>query len=85
MKIKPEDYAELERLVAPFMEEAKKAEYNAAGMTDKRYYFDCFWTASRARRADAYALMQRIYAYANDDHLATALKHVYMAKYPVKK
>lgn len=79
MKIKPEDFEELKNLVAPFMEEAKKAEYNAAGMTDRRYHFDCFWMASREHRTEANALMQRIYTYANDDHLATALKHVFLS------
>lgn len=72
MKIKPEHYQELSRIV----EQGKPlipplGEYLSAGNSAKRWRWDILWAAKAGNW-----LGQNIYPYANDNHIDTALRAI---------
>lgn len=80
MKIKPEHYALLESAVNRARQEnpaATREAYLAAGLTEMRWRWDLL-SASRLRIGDGIGQKDGvpIYAYANDDHIDTALRRI---------
>lgn len=79
MKIKPEDYKVLEAAVLRVKEANPSAHdaYLAAGWSDKRYRWDLLWK-SGLKIGDGAGMPGDLdlYAYANDDHIDTALRKI---------
>lgn len=46
-------------------------KYRAAGLTERRFLWDCLWSVPHETRAPWFG---KVYAFANDDHITTALK-----------
>jgi hypothetical protein len=81
MKMKPEDYAQLEqaiRKVQADYPETMVKDYHNLNLTSKRYRWDMFHIAvrrgyfPRLSTCDAGSL----YDYCNDDHIDTALRRI---------
>lgn len=82
LKIKPEDYQALKTAIEKVLETLggfKKVseDYRKAGYSDKRFRWDCLW-ATRLRIGDGKGAPGdlNLYAYMNDDHIDSALKHI---------
>ena len=77
MKIKPEHFAVLKTAVEKFDTPFHRSRYKAAGLSDKRFRWDCLW-ASKVRIGDGVGIKGDLdlYAYMNDDHIDTALRSI---------
>lgn len=77
MKIKPEHLEVLRNKVAPFNTDFYRSRYKAAGLSDKRFRWDCLW-ASKIKIGDGVGIKGDLdlYAYMNDDHIDTALRSI---------
>ena len=71
MKITPEHVEHIRSAVAPFDTTELRAEYVAAGFSARRYGFDLLYRAKLSSW-----LCNTVYRYANDDHIATALRSI---------
>lgn len=71
MKITPEHYNHLRGLVMPHMQAHPDSEYQLAGLSSKRWRWDCLYAA----RAHDF-ICQDLYGYLDDDHIDTALRHI---------
>lgn len=79
MKIKPEHYAELERIflgARPLAEPL--AEYLKAGNSAKRWRWDVLYLAKASNW-----ICQNLYPYLNDDHIDTALRRIVASQHPL--
>ena len=72
MKITPKDYAILERAIRPMM-----PLVNSTGVTSMRWRWDCLYR-SGITIGDGIGTHGEVnlYAYMNDDHIDTALRHI---------
>lgn len=52
---------------------AERMEYSAAGLSDKRYRWDCLWSIDSKWKNEWFS---EVYSYLNDNHIDTALKHI---------
>lgn len=81
MKIKPEDLQEITALVKPLDTPEIRAKYKAGDYPraelvhnkDMRYRWDLLWMADPVKRR---AWFDRVYKYAHDDHIDTALRSI---------
>ena len=72
MKIKPEHYQYLSDQVSRAITHMPGLdEYQAAGMSAKRWRWDALWAAKISSW-----IQENIYPYANDDHIDTALRRI---------
>jgi len=78
MKVRGVDYAELLDMVRESPIFPNWLEYQAAGLSAKRYRWDCVWAIPSDARNSWF---NKVYQYANDDHIDTALRKItYFAK-----
>lgn len=79
MKITPADYCKLREAVCGVLDAGKLAPgtYRSANLTPKRFRWDCLW-ASGLKIGDGIGIQGdiNVYAYANDDHIDTALRRI---------
>lgn len=77
MKIKPDDFEKLKAAAAPYDTPELRNEYKRAGLSAKRYRWDCFYR-SKVKIGDGVGMKGDInlYAYMNDDHIDTALRSI---------
>ena len=85
LKIKPEDLEILRMAVVPFDTEELRAKYRNGDFprseltrdVDKRYRWDLMWL-SRLKLGDGVGVKGdlNLYAYLNDQHIDSALRHV---------
>lgn len=76
MKIRPEDFNELEAAINLYIYNADgKAVRNFLnfGHSDTRMRWDFLWAVPQEVRTP---IVDRIYTYGNDTHINTALKHI---------
>lgn len=75
MKMLPEHFDELKMLIECIDTPDRRVMYEAFGITydSTRYRWDCVWAVPREARTP---LFDRIYAYADDTHIDTALKRI---------
>lgn len=79
MKVLPNDLATLKALVTPFDTPEIRAKYVAGDFPradkvkdlNKRFRWDLLWMADGVRRRE---WIGRVYQYANDEHIDTALR-----------
>lgn len=73
MKIKGKDYTDLLDLIQNSPALPLWDEYREGCLSDKRYRWDCFWRADGEKRSE---WARRVYEYADDTHIDTALRHI---------
>ena len=75
MKINPQDFETLKRMIEPVMKRVPVAEYRAANpsFSDKRVRWDYFHGAGTVALS---FLCDVLYKYMNDEHMDTALKAI---------
>jgi len=73
MKITPSDYIELETLLAPLASSYRQAVIDRPYHTPMRLRWDLLWSLPYADRAGWF---DRVYKYANDTHIDTALRSI---------
>ena len=71
MKITLEHVEHIRAAIAPFDTPQRRAEYTDAGFSARRYGFDLLYLAKLSPW-----LCNTVYRYANDDHVATALRSI---------
>jgi hypothetical protein len=71
MKIKPEHFEHMRTAIAPFDTQANRSQYAAAGLSTRRFQWDCMRAAGLIPWA-----CDTLYPYANDDHIQTALNRI---------
>lgn len=78
MRISDPDFNRLKELIDfdPCVGETLAKIYSNKGMTPKRFRWDMLWTARRKRPDDFNELFDKLYSYANDDHVDTALRYI---------
>lgn len=75
MKIKPEHLGTLHYAIYRARQGmATLDEYHAQGLSHKRWRWDLLWRAKRLGFLPDRFIEDTIYAYANDDHIDTALR-----------
>ena len=86
MKIKQEHLAEMEREIQVTILQADKPlvdfarAYRDAGLSDKRFMWDWLWASYiEGERATTW-ICDNLYSYLNDDHIDTALRHIFKTK-----
>ena len=77
MKIKKEDYSKLENLVKSSPVYPCLMDYRENGLSDMRYRWDCLYSSPSNIRSN---VISKIYEYANDDHIDTALRKITKTK-----
>ena len=77
MKIKPEDYAVLEKHVRESRIFPMLMDYRKRGLSDMRYRWDCLY-ASGLKIGDGAGMPGdlNLYAYCDDTHIDTALRRI---------
>lgn len=81
MKIKQEHYQEMERIINEFMASQANSldtihkNYQAQGLSDKRFIWDCFYASKLPRFA-----CDNLYSYMNDCHIESALKSIILKR-----
>jgi hypothetical protein len=73
MKIRHSDFSQLLDMIRATSVFGQLETYRKAGLSDKRYRWDCFWAIEREQRRE---WVTRIYKFANDDHIDTALRKI---------
>jgi hypothetical protein len=73
MKITKQDYAELKNAIESSPIFPRLMEYREKGLSDKRYRWDCLWSINREFRSGWF---DRVYQYADDTHVDTALRKI---------
>ncbi len=73
MKVKPEHIEALRAATKLFMNSDTETVYREAGLSDKRYRWDAFWSACK-HTPSLNDVIREIYQYANDDHIDTVLR-----------
>lgn len=78
MKIKPEDYATLEKALKEVVARNPDLErrYGKAGFSHTRYRWDMLNGAVIDGKASTYFICDVLYKYINDSHIDTALKKI---------
>lgn len=71
MKIRPEHVAHIRAAVAKFDTDFHRSRYVAAGLSDKRFQWDCLHAAGLTPW-----VCSTLYQYLNDDHIDAALRAV---------
>lgn len=71
MKIKPEHVQHMREALAKWNTDFHRSRYAAAGLSTKRFQ----WDAVRAAGLIPW-ICDTLYAYANDDHIQTALNRI---------
>ena len=72
MKIKGKDYTDLLAMLQETPMISKLDAYLENGLTEKRHRWDCFWSSDNRKRKE---WADRVYQYADDTHIDTALRH----------
>jgi len=77
MKINNEDYAALKNAISGALGNCKVADvaanYERVGLSEKRLRWDLLWSVQNIVRQP---IFDRIYKYAHDDHVDTALRRI---------
>ena len=73
MKLNDAHISALRKALKPFLNVETEEVYREAGMSDKRYRWDAFWSACR-HTPSLNDVVREIYQYANDDHIDTVLR-----------
>lgn len=73
MKLEQHHIEALREGTKPFMSKEMEDLYKEEGLTDKRYRWDCLWSACR-RTPALNDTIHEIYRYANDTHIDTVLR-----------
>ena len=77
--------SDLERFTALIQETLNKfpnvkEQYKEKGLSSMRFYWDTFHVTSdnlqKSGRVEDYLFIRRLYDYANDNHITTALKNI---------
>ena len=68
MKIKPEDYAQLEFVIRAGYSKTMRDNYRKRGLSNMRFRWDCLYASQFA--------VCRLYGYLNDSHIDTALRNI---------
>lgn len=80
MKIKPEDLAELQAIIAAlgelWLHETWAPYLRNSNHSECRRMWDALWSARRLDPERVKAWFDRVYQYANDTHVTTALRVV---------
>lgn len=79
MKITPEDFKELRDMLATVDVIAVCNTGNVLRHSLRRNLWDCLWRIPSERRTPWF---DRVYKYANDDHVTTALKKIVIGDKP---
>lgn len=78
MKITPEDFAELQAIIGElgelWLRETWVPYLNNSGHSERRCLWDALWSARRVHPEKVTAWFDRVYQYADDDHVTTALR-----------
>lgn len=78
MKINPEDFAELQAIIDGlgdlWLHKTWAPYLNNSGHSERRCMWDALWSARRVNPEKVTAWFDRVYLYANDDHVTTALR-----------
>ena len=80
-KIDGQDLERFTRLIHETLDKNPNAQqqYKDKGLSPIRFYWDTFHVTSdtiqRSGRVEDYLFIRRLYDYANDEHITTALKH----------
>ncbi len=74
MKIKPEHLALMRAAFATLDTDFYRSRYVAAGLTTRRFAWDCLHAAQQRGLLPARFVIDTLYQYANDDHIDTALR-----------
>lgn len=72
MKIKGQDYTDLLAMLQETPVISRLNTYLESGLTERRHRWDCFWSTDIEKRQE---WADRVYQYANDTHIDTALRH----------
>ena len=72
MKIKGKDYTDLLNMIQGSPILSRFDEYCDGGLSDKRHRWDCLWSVAKEKRTEWF---DRVYQYADDTHIDTALRH----------
>ncbi len=70
MKMTKIHYLLLEKHITTSPIFKQKAEYKFSGRTERRYRWDCVWSANIG------GFLNELYEYLNNDHIDTALKKI---------
>ena len=73
MKITKTHYEELRALIEKSPVFRRHSDYRALDLSDMRWRWDCLWSTEKTKRHE---LVKRIYVYANDTHIDTALRRI---------
>ena len=73
MKIRGQDFAQLLDMVRSSPVYPELMDYREKGLSDQRYRWDCLWSINIKDRTEWF---DRVYEYANDDHVDTALREI---------
>lgn len=82
MKITPADYDELAGLVKECIRVKSQSIsdvekwYETHGLSKERFLWDTFHGARAMAEQRAHEWQKRVYRYANDEHITTALRHI---------
>lgn len=76
MKIKPEHFNKLSKMINGLPEKPVLKDYKEARLSNTRFRWDFFWLANQNNKEDMRCLVKEMYEYMNDDHIDTALKKI---------
>lgn len=85
MKMKKEHYSRLNDMIKTYAWPRRVEILNAIANdtrvkdSERRFRWDCYWTASRAYHAETalwLVFIDELYSYLNDSHIDTALKKI---------
>jgi len=77
MKIRGQDFAQLLDMVRGSPVFPMLMDYREKGLSDRRYRWDCLWAINEKDRKEWF---DRVYQFANDDHIDTALRKITQTK-----
>ena len=73
MKIRHRNFTDLLHMIRSSPVFPRLMEYRAKGLSDERYRWDCLYSVNEKDRQEWF---DRVYEFANDDHIDTALKKI---------
>lgn len=77
LKITDEHYDQLKAMVESSRLYGSELNYTQMGLSLMRYRWDCLWAINDKSRGE---LFSEMYKYINDDHIDSALRHIFSHK-----